>query len=254
MNKISGLSVLLVSLVANSVWAASTVDSSTEESAQPAEYVGISVDRVVVDTAGLATASATLAASVDRLALAIEQLSTDSAELSDEQKKILLDAVTSAHQASVALTELAQQLPQSVQGLSDRLPQMIDDARAPISELSISLQAARDSVAMITDSLPLATENATKLMDSVLDSALQKLIIYTIAVMVIIALALIAIMWFIYHQYLRPLTQKLDELVGAPEHFELMALHMKDTSDNLLALQDGDPRVRLRKVERLRRR
>jgi hypothetical protein len=239
MNKIFGLSALLISLISNVVWAASSADSVTDESAPAAGYVSISVDRVVVDTAGLAAASATLAGSVDRLALAIGQLSEGSSDLTDEQKQILLDAVTSAHQASVALTELARQLPQSAQGLSERLPQMINDARAPITELSNSLQSARDSVAMITESLPLATENATLLMDSVLDSALQKLIVYTIALIAIIALALIGIVWFIYRQYLSPLTQKLDELVGAPEHFESMARHMKETSDNLLAMQGG---------------
>ena len=250
MNKILTLSVLLISLMSNTLWAASSDNSAVAESAQSAEYVSISVDRVVVDTAGLAAASATLAGSVDRLALAISQLSEGSSDLTDEQKQILLDAVTSAQQASVALTELAQQLPQTAQGLSERLPQMINDARAPITELSNSLQSARDSVAMITESLPLATENATLMMDAVLDSALQKLIVYTIVLFAIIALALIAIMWFIYRQYLSPLTQKLDELVGAPEHFESMARHMKETSDNLLAMQGECARAGERGLQR----
>jgi len=179
---------------------------------------------VVVDTAGLAAASATLAGSVDRLALAIGQLSQDSSDLTEEQKQILLKAINSAHQASVALTRMAS-----------------------------SPQSARDSIAMITESLPLATENATLLMDSVLDSALQKLIVYTIALISIIALALIGIMWFIYRQYLSPLTQKLDELVGAPEHFESMARHMKETSDNLLAMQDGSAGPGERGPQRYRR-
>jgi hypothetical protein len=257
MNKIFGLSALLssllIGLMSNSLWAASSADSSVDESAQSAEYVNISVDRVVVDTAGLAAASVTLAGSVDRLALAIGQLSEEGSDLSDEQKQIVLDAVTSAQQASVALTELAQQLPQSAHSLSERLPQMIDNARAPITELSRSLQSARDSVAMITESLPLATENATQLMDSVLDSALQKLIVYTIALIAIIALALIGVVWFIYRQYLSPLAQKLDELVGAPEHFESMARHMKETSDNLLAMQDGGARSGERGPQRYRR-
>jgi hypothetical protein len=237
MNKIFGFAALLLSLMSNTVWAASSVDSSVPESAQSSGYLSIRVDRVVVDTAGLAAASATLAGSIDGLALAIGQLSADSAGLNDEQRQILLDAVASAHQASDALTTLAQQLPQSAQGISERLPQMINDTR--------------DSVAMITESLPLATEKAIELMDSVLDAALQKLIVYTIALIAIIALALIAIMWFIYRQYLGPLVRKLDELVGAPEHFEHMALHMKGTSGNLLALQQL---TRQRGADRYRRR
>ena len=58
-------------------------------------------------------------------------------------------------------------------------------------------------------------------------------------------------MWFIYRQYIGPLTRKLDEVVGAPEHFEQMALHMKGTSDNLLALQQL---TRQRGADKYRRR
>ena len=254
MNKILVWSVLLLLFQPCRVLAASAESPVVDETARPSEYLSISVDRVVVDTAGLATASATLAGSIDRLGLAIAQLSADSAELDDEQRQILLDAVASAGEASVALTELAQQLPQSVQELGDRLPQMINDLRTPLADLSSGLQVAQSSVAMITESLPLATRNATQLVDSALDAALQKLIVYTVALIAIIALALIGIMWFIYRQYINPLTQKLNELVGAPEHFENMARHMEGTADSLLALQDGGLRARLRGVDKFRRR
>jgi len=253
MNKIMLLSVLLILLKPCTLVAASDDSPVVDDSGRPTEYLSISVDRVVVDTAGLTAASANLADSVDRLGLAIGQLSADSAVLDDEQRKILLDAVASAGAASVALSELARQLPLSAQLLSDRLPQMINDARAPLADISSSLQAARASVTMITESLPLATQNATKLVDSALDSALQKLIIYSVALIAIIALALIGIMWFIYRQYISPLTQKLDELVGAPEHFDNMARHMEGTADSLLALQDGGLRARLRGVDKYRR-
>ena len=204
---------------------------------QSTEYLRIDVDRVVVDTAGLATASATLAESVDRLAAAIGQLSADDVDLSEAEKQVLLDAVTSVDAASSALSELARQLPQSAQVMSDRLPQIIADAAVPLAEISVSLLAARDSVAMLTESLPLATANTRKLVDAALDAALQRVIFYTIALVAIVALALIGIMWFIYRQYLAPLTRKLDELVGAPEHFDNMARYMKDTSANLLLAQ-----------------
>jgi hypothetical protein len=253
MNKIPVLSVLLILFMPCALMAASGEGPVVGASAPSAEYLNISVDRVVVDTAGLAAASGNLAASIDRLGLAIGQLSADGSELDDEQKQALLDAIASAHEASVALTELARQLPRSAQDLSDRLPQMINDARAPLADISSSLLSVRASVAMITESLPLATQNANQLVNSALDSALQKLIVYTIALIAIIALALIGIMWFIYRQYISPLTQKLNELVGAPEHFENMARHMEGTADNLLALQYGDLRSRLRGADRLRR-
>ncbi len=130
--------------------------------------------------------------------------------VSDDEKKVLLDAVQSAQQASSALTELAQQLPQ-------------------------------------------ASENAKQLVNAALDAALQRLVLYTILLVVIVALALIGVMWFIYRQYLRPLTRKLDELVGAPEHFENMARHMKDTAASLQTMQDGNTRGRVRGAGRYRR-
>lgn len=204
---------------------------------QSTGYLRIDVDRVVVDTAGLATASATLAESVDRLAAAIGQLSADDVDLSETEKQVLLDAVTSVDAASAALSELARQLPQSAQVMSERLPQIIADAAVPLAEISVSLLAARDSVAMLTESLPLATANTRKLVDAALDAAVQRVIFYTIALVAIVALALIGIMWFIYRQYLAPLTRKLDELVGAPEHFDNMARYMKDTSANLVLAQ-----------------
>jgi hypothetical protein len=254
MNKMLVLSALLMLFKPFTVLAAAAESPMVDDSAQSSELLNISVDRVVIDTAGLAASSASLAGSIDRLGLAIEQLSADSAALDDEQRQILLDAVVSTRKASGALTELAQQLPKSVQDLGDRLPQMIDDARAPLADLSSSLQAAQSSVAMITESLPLATRNATQLVNSALDAALQKLIVYSVALIAIIALALIGIMWFIYRQYISPLTQKLNELVGTPEHFENMARHMEGTADSLLALQDGDLRARLRGVDKFRRR
>ena len=254
MNKILLLSVLLILVKPGTVLAVAAESPLIEDSARPAEYLSINVERVVVDSAGLAAASASLAGSIDRLGLAIEQLSADSAELDDEQRKILLDAVVSSREASVALTELAQQLPRSVQDLGDRLPQMIDDARAPLADMSSSLQAAQSSVAMITESLPLATRNATQLVNSALDAALQKLIVYSVALIAIIALALIGIMWFIYRQYISPLTQKLNELTGAPENFENMARHMEGTAHSLRALQDDGLRARLRGADKFRRR
>jgi len=51
------LSSLLIGLMSNASWAALSADSSVDEAAQSAQYVSISVDRVALDTAGLAVAS-----------------------------------------------------------------------------------------------------------------------------------------------------------------------------------------------------
>lgn len=77
---------------AHSAPAAVTDASVAHETSGQARYLNVAVDRVVIDTGGLTTASASLAASIDRLALAIEKLSTDSADLGPAEKEVMLDA------------------------------------------------------------------------------------------------------------------------------------------------------------------
>ncbi|MCP4334657.1 MAG: hypothetical protein GY785_18545 [Gammaproteobacteria bacterium] len=243
---------ILPSLLYPYVASAAAAETPGDGAADP-QYLSVNVDRVELSTVGLASASTALAVSIDRLALVMGQPSTDSAALSDAEKQALLDAVRSAHQASVALTELVQQLPHTTKDLSDSLAQVISDLRAPLAGLSSGLQSARDSIALIRESLPQATENTNLLVNSALDAALQRLTLYTILLVAIVALALIAIMWFIYRQYLQPLMRKLDELVGAPEHFENMARYMKETASSLQALQDSNARGRVRSAERYKR-
>ncbi|HKJ52975.1 MAG TPA: hypothetical protein VKB27_15840 [Gammaproteobacteria bacterium] len=200
-------------------------------------YLRVNVDRVVVDTAGLAQASTALAASIERLGLAIELLSTNSDALDTEQKASLTSAVKSVGEASAAVRQLAEQIPRTADALSERLPQAIRDSGQPIADMSSSLQSARDSVQLITESLPQATENAKSLVNSVLDSAMLRLSIYSFVLIGLLALAVIAVMWFVYIQYLAPLTRKLDEISGAPEQFAAIARHMEHTSANLLQLE-----------------
>lgn len=220
-----------------SVFAIAAESVTTDEVSETPQYMRVNIDRVVIDTEGLAIASGKLANSIDQLALAIQQLSTNSAALSAEEKEILLNAVKSVDQASLALAQLANELPQAAQNLSDRLPQAIRDARQPIADLSSGLQSARDGIFAITESLPQATDDVKQLVNSTLDSALIRLSTYSIILIIALALALIGVMWFIYRQYLAPLAQKLDSLVGTPEHFAAMSRYMKETSENLIALQ-----------------
>jgi uncharacterized phage infection (PIP) family protein YhgE len=228
---------LILLINSYSVFAIGAESVAVAEASETPQYVRVNIDRVVIDTEGLAIASAQLASSIDQLALAIQQLSANSAALGAEEKEILLNAVKSVDQASLALAQLAKELPRTAQNLSDRLPQAIRDARQPIADLSSGLQSARDGIFAITESLPQATDNAKQLVNSTLDSALIKLSTYSIILIVALALALIGVMWFVYRQYLAPLAQKLDSLVGAPEHFAAMSRYMKETSTNLMALQ-----------------
>lgn len=213
--------------------------AADESITQNHPLVSISIDRVVIDTEGLTRASARLAESIDRLALGLQQLSTDSEALDAEEKQVLLQAVASVEQASAALTELARELPQTAQNLSQQLPQVVENARQPIAELSSGLQSARDGIYAITESLPQATDSAKDLVNSALDSAMVKISTYSILLIVALALALIGVVWFVYRQYLAPIAARLEPLAVAPEHFAELSRYMKETSDNLLALQSA---------------
>jgi len=245
MRKFISLFILLV-LSGQCVLAASV------ESDQSGNILNVDIDRVVIDSNELANASAALAASIDNLALSIAQLSSEDVTLSDAERQTLRSAVESAETASIALTEMARYLEGRSNQLGERLPQIISDARSSMAELSVGLQSARDSIHMIAESLPQATENSKQLVNSVLDSALLRLSIFSVILVAAVALALTGIMWFVYRQYLSPLTRKLDELVGAPEHFDNMSRHMRDTSINLQSLQAqtiSPRRSRLRRRE-----
>lgn len=227
------------------------------EPEQSGDYLNVKIDRVVIDSDELATASATLADSIDRLALAIAGLSDADSELSEADRQALLSAVKSAETASVALTEMARQLPLRGQQLGERLPEIVSNTHKSMTELSAGLESARDSILVVAESLPEATENSKQLVNSVLDSALIRLSIFSLILVAVVALAVIGIMWFVYRQYLNPLARKLDALVGAPEHFDNMARHMQETSSNLLSVQVDASRLRgpsLQRRERLSRR
>ena len=212
-------------------------------------YVNVSIDRLAIDIEGLSIASGQLAESIDKLAESIRDLSANSETLDEAEKQQLLEAVASVDQASDALTRAAEELPLAVDRLGARLPQLVQDAREPIAELSSGLASARDGVYAITESLPQATENAKQLVDAALDAALVKISTYTVILIAVLALALIGVIWFVYRQYLDPLVQKLDALSGAPEHFASMALYMQQTSANLLALQTANDQVSAAEVD-----
>ena len=238
---------LLLMIFHGATAVAAEIAAGVEKSESP-QYMRVDIDRVVIDTEGLILASSNLAASIEQLAQAIQQLSASNAALSAEEKEILLGAVKSVDAASRALSSLANQLPQTAQDLTAQLPQMVRDARQPIAELASGLESARGGIVAITESLPQATENAKQLVNATLDSALIRLSTYTVILIAVLALALIGLMWFVYRQYLDPLAQKLDALTGAPEHFADMSRRMKETSDNLLALQLTPPEMSENKI------
>ncbi len=202
------------------------------------QYLQVRVDNIVVDTVGLVSASNTLASSIDALARAIEKLSSADTTLTPGQSEALLSAVQSVDRASVALSDLAIQLPQSAQQLTDTLPRVVEDARVPIAELSSGLESASEGILAITESLPQATENAKQLVNSTVDSVLLRATLFAVILFVLFALTLILMLRYMYRNYIDPIVTRLQPLAVAPEHFASLSEHMKQTSENLLALQN----------------
>ena len=201
------------------------------------QYLRLEIDNLVIDTDGLVAASQSLAQAVDRLGESIATLADSDEVLSAEDRAAVLGAVQSVDRASAALADVATRLPQTVADLNANLPAMIENARAPIADRSAGLRYASDGVVALTESLPETTARVTAMVDEVLNAALLRASVFLILLFVVLALAAIWVVGYIYKSYLEPVMQKLDALVGAPEHFASLAQHMKETSDNLLALQ-----------------
>lgn len=246
-NKFPGWAVLLALWIAVPAHAAATsAVTGAGAGGEPGvtrEYLRVSVDNLVIDTDGLVAASQSLAQAVDRLGESIATLAASDAVLSPDDRAALLGAVQSVDRASAALADVATRLPQTVADLNENLPAMIENARAPIADLSAGLRYASDGVVAITDSLPETTARVTAMVDEVLNAALLRASVFVILLFVVIALATIWVIGYIYKAYIEPVIQKLDALVGAPEHFASLARHMKETSDNLLQLQLQQPRT-----------
>ncbi len=232
------ISVLVQLAAACPISSASSHSDAEPEGASP-QYLEVTVENVVINTNGLVATSNTLAGSINAMAQAMQGLTSDGRNLSAEEREALLSAVTSLDKASAALTELALRLPEATQKLTDQLPMMVENARVPIAELARSLELASDGVLMISESLPQATENATVLVDSVLNSVLVKTSIFAVILILVLVVALILAVRYIYQSYIEPVMTRLDSLVGAPEHFANLSKHMKETSDNLLLLQES---------------
>ncbi len=236
---------LVLWLAAPDYAAANTAATGAGASSDPGaarEYLRVNIDNLVVDTDGLVAASQSLAQAVDRLGESIETLADSAEVLSAEDRAAVLGAVQSVDRASAALADVATRLPQTIADLNENLPAMIENARAPIADLSAGLRYASDGVVALTDSLPETTVRVTTLVDEVLNAALLRASVFVILLFVVIALATVFVIGYIYKSYLEPVMNRLDALVGAPEHFASLARHMKQTSDNLLALQGKPPK------------
>ena len=200
-------------------------------------YLDVRIEKLEINTHGLVDASNNLSQAIDRLSRAFERLAKDNQALSAEEKQVLIDSVNSVDQASKAVEELANQLPNLTNDLANRLPELIDQTRAPIAELSGGLHSASASVTNIVEHLPEATENAKQIVDAALNSAVKKLTIFVVVVLVVFALVLLLVFHYLFKTYIQPVVDLLAPLKNSPEHLENLSRHMKETSDNLLAMK-----------------
>ena len=200
-------------------------------------YVDLEVDNIVIDTDGLISASDQLSGSIESLARSLDRLATDSDTFNADEKQQLIEAAASVSRASVAVENMAQQLPQSIQQLGQQLPQVIAASEKPINQISTSITTAAGGIQTVVDQLPQATENARVMALDVVNSVFWQMIKFGV-LFIILTIAIIALsIWFFYRRWIQPMLQEYKVLSDAPRQFALMSEHMKLTSENLLSIR-----------------
>lgn len=223
---------LLCSLLASSAFAL-TDDNSNDG------YLSLTVENVVVNTADLVRASETLAGSVRQLSEAIENLASSESVIAPQDRQTLLNTIRSVDDASKAIAKLALEIPRTADKFTTQLPAAIKDMQTPIADISSSLASTRESITTISQALPQATENARDLVNATLNSMLIRISIFTFFLVSILVIATVLAVTFIYKKYINPLMIRLEKLTGTPIHLENLSRYMKETSDNLLVLQNA---------------
>ena len=200
-------------------------------------YLDVNVDNLVINTHGLTDASRNLSIAIDRLSEAFEKISQNDRNFTEEERQAMLGAARAVEQASVAIENLAARLPQMSADLTDRLPGVIEQTRAPIAEISGGLHSASASVTAIVEHLPQATENTKQLVNAALDSALLRLSIFVVIALLALALVLVLVLRYVLKAYVEPLVNVMAPLKDAPEHFDNLSRQMQQTSENMLRLE-----------------
>ena len=201
------------------------------------QYLDLRVDNLVINTHGLTEASRNLSVAIDRLSQAFEKISENDQTFTAEEKQVLLNSARAVERASVAVEDLSRRLPQMSADFSARLPQLVEQSRAPIAEISAGLHSASASVTNIVEHLPQATENTKQLVDSAMNSALIRLTVFVVIVLALLALVLILVFRYLFKTYLEPVAELMAPLKDAPLHFANLSRHMENTSANMLRLE-----------------
>jgi hypothetical protein len=242
---LKSLSVLTLYLISSICLA--TENLKTSNTILPlADYVSISIDEIVVDTRGLTEKTNQLLDGIERLSNSIEQLSTSNSSFDEQDRQALIAATTSINNTSQAISNLSQQLPLAIQGLTRELPDALKNTQPQIAAISKSIQSASKAAIHINDSFPDALSKGKLAVKEITVAIMQKITFYLSLILLMFALVVAAVMYIIYKASIQPIAVGLSELRAVPEQLSDMSAYMHDTSENLLNLEQHQ-RTRIRR-------
>lgn len=248
--KLKHIPVAVLYLLGSFCFASEPSITSNTTPSQP-DYVNISIDKVVVDTDGLIQMTNQLSNSIENLSGSIEQLSTSDTVFNEQDRQALIAATTSVNKASRALSDLSQQLPVAIQGLTRELPEALKNTQPQIAAISKSIQSASKAAININESFPETLSKGKLIMSEITTDVMQKVSLYVGLILLIFALVLAVLMYIIYRTSIQPITSCLNDLRTVPEQLSEMSAYMHDTSENLLSLEQlQNTRRRRTKVRR----
>lgn len=201
------------------------------------DYVSISIDKVVVDTDGLTQVANQLSNSIESLSNSIKRLSSNKTSFDEQERQALIAATSSVNNASQAVSDLSRQLPLAIQGLTRELPEALKNTQPQIAAISKSIQSASKAAISISSSFPETLSNGKLAVSEITADFMQKVTLYVGLILLMFALVLAVIMYIVYKTSIQPIASGLTELRAVPGELSEMSAYMRDTSENLLKLE-----------------
>ena len=102
---------------------------------------------------------------------------------------------------------------------------------------------ARAVAPELSDPFRVTNLSARQLVDDTVDSLLIRVSAYTLLLIALLALALVAVAWFVYARYLAPIARLFAPLAAAPEQFAELSRRLENSSASLLELKRIETRA-----------
>jgi len=227
---------VFAALISMQILADSNPPASTESQQN---YLDIKIDNIAIDSERLALVSEMLAKSISQLSIALEKLATQGAALKPEDRQSLINATNSVNEASRALTELAKQLPALAEQVSETLPESIKSSQQSIEQISQAIETANRTLTELTTAFPETVVQGENFIDRLLDSIFQKITFYSVIILLLFFLGLGGIVYYGYRKIFQPLLAVVDKFHALPGQMAELSLQNKQTSENLLNLQQS---------------